>query len=346
MTGTTSGTPREQWIDALRGINISLVVVAHVTWNPGPLRYVLDFALPLFFLIAGWLHRDSLSQSQCLRKSAAGLLVPYVCYLVILWPLEMLAAFGDRDWDAHFILTQFLKPMLLGGPLLKGFCAAFWFITCLFLTKQLVHAMVRRYPPRVCTAICAALLLAAWVHAWLLPQRWFPWNLHTVLFVAPFYYLGYRLRQADTAWLHPRHAPLFVLLAAAGVGLNLLGLHNELDLKYLDYGLPVATAVSAVAWCALLAMLARRYAFSGAGGLFAAVGTASITIMFTHQIIQLTLARQLGLENAVFRIVAAILLGWLLHALLSRSDVLRTLFIGPRSSGATPARPTLASASA
>jgi fucose 4-O-acetylase-like acetyltransferase len=333
---------RQQWIDMLRGINISLVVVSHVTSAPGPMRFFFVFAMPLFFMIAGWLHRDTSSQSECLRKSIAGLLVPYLSYLVILWPLELLAAYPDQVWDAEFLLLYMFKPMVLGGPLLKGFCAAFWFITCLFFTKQLVHYMVRHYPPRICWLFFGGLLACAYLHAWLLPQRWFPWNIHTVLFVAPFYYLGYRVRKVNFDFLNPRIGVLCFLVAAAGVSLNVAGFHNRLDLKYLDYGLPLVTVASAVAWCGLLAMLAKLFAASHAGNLFAEFGTASITIMFTHQIIQLVMAKQFGLENGPLRIAAALLFGLLLHRFLVRQPLLGRLFIGPRA--ASQADPVVAMA--
>lgn len=331
---------RQQWIDVLRGIGIVFVVLGHVAPAPMAVDLVFMFHMPLFFLIGGWLHRESMPQADYLRSRAFGLLLPYICYLLILWPLELRAAYPDQHWDAAFVAHFLLKPMLLGGPLLKGYAAVFWFVTCYFLTQQLVHCLVRNYSRKVCLLLFCAMLLCAYLQAWWLPQRWLPWSAHTVLFAAPLYYLGYRAREFDIE----RYTALFCIVSAAGVALNLAGLHNRLDLKYLDYGIPLITLASAVACCALLALLAQRLEKRGAGKAlaagFASLGTASMTIMFTHQFIHLAMAKQLGLDNAVLRIVAALALGWLLHKLLLRQSLLARLFVGVR-----PARMTLPSAS-
>jgi len=335
---------RQEWIDVLKGIGIVCVVLGHVASTPIAVQSIFMFHMPLFFLVGGWLHRDTLPQPDYLRARAAGLLLPYASYLLILWPLELLAANPGKTWDTAFVGQFLLKPMLLGGPLLKGYAAVFWFVTCYFMTQQLVHWVLRHCARKTALLLFFGMLLCAYLQAWLWPQRWLPWNAHTVLFAAPLYYLGYRARKLDLR----RCEAWFCIIAAGGVGLILSGLHNWLDLKYLDYGLPLLTLASAVAACGALALLAQRIEAGMAGSALraalASLGAASMTIMFTHQLVQLALAKQLGLENAVLRISAALALGWLLHRGLERQPVLGRLFIGKRSARGGIASASVASA--
>jgi len=320
---------RQIWIDVLKGIGIACVVLCHSTNSPMTVEIIFMFNMPLFFLLGGWLHRDTMPQREFLRNQARNLLLPYVSYLLILWPLELLAAFPDQTWDRVFILRELLKPMVLGGPLLKGYAAVFWFVTCYFLVQQLVHYVVRQYSRQQALLIFSTLLVCAYLQAWLLPLSWLPWNVHTVLFAAPLYYCGYRSREVD----FQKYRVALCLVAAAGVALNLSGVHNRLDLKYLDYGFPLVTLVSAVACSAVLALVAQLLATSRAGSLLAALGGASLTIMFIHQFIQLGMAKQLGLGSVPLRVVVSLLLGWGLHRLWLWWPLLGKFFIGTRAKG-------------
>ena len=78
---------REIAIDALKGMGISLVVLAHITYNPVLATTIFMFHMPLFFLLGGWLHNADVPALQFLASKARSLLVPYCCFLVLLWPL-------------------------------------------------------------------------------------------------------------------------------------------------------------------------------------------------------------------------------------------------------------------
>lgn len=61
-------------------------------------------------------------------------------------------------------LTVLIKPMFLGGQLLTGFAAVFWFVTCYFLTfVQLMRA--KKFDiPQVLLRVVAALLACHLMH--------------------------------------------------------------------------------------------------------------------------------------------------------------------------------------
>jgi fucose 4-O-acetylase-like acetyltransferase len=313
-------TKRQPWIDVLKGIGIVAVVVGHITFNRALVAQIFMFHMPLFFLVGGWLHDPAAPQRAYLAAKVRSLLVPYACFLVILWPLELLMAVPDQAAGGRWTWPLLIEPMLFGGRLLTGFAGVFWFVTCYFLTQQLAHFLLRRYRLPVCAALACALLAAAWLS----PNWPLPWGAQVVLLSAPLYLIGYAARDVDlSSW-----TPLWLLLTLGALLLNVAGAANTFDLKSGSYGLPVVTLASALAAVALLAVLARRIHAGMAGRVLAALGGASMTIMFLHQLVQLTMAKKLGVMQAAPRIVCALLLCYLVHLLLTASPLAARLFLG------------------
>ena len=323
---------RQPWIDVLKGIGILAVVVGHITFNRTLAAQIFMFHMPLFFLVGGWLHDAATPQRAYMAAKARSLLLPYACFLVILWPLELMLAVPDQAGGGRWSWPLLVAPMLFGGQLLTGFAGVFWFVTCYFLTQQLVHFLLRRLPPPACAAACALMLAGAYLLASQWPHWSLPWDAQVVLFGAPLYLIGYAVRDVELAgW-----TPLCLLLTLGALLLNAAGAGNTLDLKYGDFGLPVVTLASALAAVALLAVLARRIQASMAGRALAALGGASMTIMFLHQFVQLLMAKKLGVMQAPARIAVALLLCYLAHLLLSASPLAARLFLGRRPQQARP----------
>lgn len=314
---TQAKPPRQAWIDVLKGIGILAVVVGHITYNRALVAQIFMFHMPLFFLAGGWLHDAAVPQRAFLLAKARSLLLPYACFVLILWPLELLMSAPAIGW------TMLAEPMLLGGRLLTGAAGVLWFVTCYFLTQQLVHFLLRRCALPVCVAI-AALMLAG---AYLLPAWPLPWCADVVLFAAPLYLIGYAARGVRL----DRWTALWLLLAVGAVLLNVAGFANTLDLKAGAYGLPLVTLASALAVVALLAVLAQWIEAGVAGRVLAAIGAASMTIMFLHQLVQLAIAKQLGVMQAGPRIAGALLVCYLVHLLLNGWPAGARLFLGRRA---------------
>jgi len=318
---------REIWIDGLKGLGIIFVVVGHITYNQLLVETIFMFHMPLFFLLGGWLHNVNVPQEKYLKEKARSLLIPYLSFLVILWPLELIVSFPEQPWTGEWILNSLFIPMLVGGPLLTGFAGVFWFVTCYFLTQQLMHFLLRRYSLRLCGLICCLMLVCAYLNALLLPSFWLPWSANVVLMAAPIYCIGYWVRSCDIDGMMPVFA-IVVLIAAM---LNVIGVHNVFNMKYVDYGLPVVTLVSALACVAVLAKIAQRLQTNLVGRGLAAVGRASMTIMFLHQFVQLMMAKKLGITQAAPRVVVTLIVCYFLHGLLMKSSTIARLFLGIRT---------------
>lgn len=320
-------TQRQTWIDVLKGIGILTVVVGHISFNKNLVGLIQMFHMPLFFLAGGWLHDVRAPQSAFAASKARGLLKPYICFLVILWPLEVMMSAPP---GTGLSFERLVQPMLLGGRWLNGAAGPLWFLTCYFLTQQLAHFLLRQCAPAVWAAVGALLLAAAYAGQWLFPGWQLPWSAEVVVFAAPLYLIGYAARNLDLA----RWSALWLLLTAGGAALylaHLPGLTNTLDMKSGVYGIPVVTLASALGAVALLGVFSQRIADYRVGRMFAALGAASMTIFAMHQLVQLFIAKELGIMQAGPRIVGALVVSWGVHMLLDAWPAAARLFLGRRA---------------
>jgi polysaccharide biosynthesis protein PslL len=325
----STAAQRQAWLDVLKGIGILTVVVGHITFNKMLVAQIFMFHMPLFFLAGGWLHDAGAAPRAFFHSKVRSLLLPYVCYLLILWPLELLMSVPADAEGGRWTWTQLVVPMLYGGRMLNGAAGVLWFVTCYFLTQQLVHFLLRRFALPACAAICAVLLGAAYLTAWLVPGWSLPWGADAVLFAAPLYFIGYAARGLELK----RWTMLWIALAAGAAMLNIAGFANSMDLKFGSYGIPLVTLASALAVVALLAVLSQKIAGTMAARALAGLGAASMTIMFLHQLVQLAIAKQLGLMSAPLRIAGALVVCYFAHQLLAAWPTAARLFLGRRPQG-------------
>jgi fucose 4-O-acetylase-like acetyltransferase len=309
------------WLDALKGLGIIAVVAGHVI-DRDAARTIYLWHMPLFFFLAGVVFKPDADWRRFARDKAARLLVPYAVFLLLLSGPDLMAAAASgsqRDW------MTFAVSRVAGGKTLYGWLAVFWFVTCLFLSQQVVNALVTRCRPAVVTACMLLFLALAFANQAWLPRAWLPWAGNVVLFAAPVLYLGHRLRP------HLASQLLWLAVPLALAGLVLVGQHliSDLDLKNTRYGTPVVSL--AFGLCVVLSLVALCRVLLQRGAVakgLAFLGEASLLIMFTHMAIQQTLNERLGLHDVSLRIVVALAVPTLLYALLVRFDGPRRYLLG------------------
>ncbi len=314
------------WLDALKGIGIIAVVIGHVI-DRDAARMVFLWHMPLFFFVAGLVLKPDADWRRFAREKAARLLVPYAVFLVLLSGPDVMAVVSSHSMrDA----LAFAASRLAGGKTLYGWLAAFWFITCLYLTQLAVNACVVRWRPRTVSALMVAMLVLAYANQLFFPKAWLPWGANVVLFAAPIVYLGMRLRShlGGRAWW-------FALPVAAG-GLALVFVHlvEAPDMKYSRYGTPGLALVLGMAVVMALVVLARRWLDSGVVAIvLAKLGESSLLIMVLHMAIQQALDETLAVHDVSLRIAIALVVPTLLYAVLARYGWSRRLVLGLPAGG-------------
>lgn len=345
--GTTTPAARETWIDAARGISITLVVAGHNPglWSdyPDVAAVLASFRMPLFFAIVG----TTLTGRSTLRATllrAAALLISYVvlCLLSLGLPL--------RRTD-HESLGQTLLGILYG----TGHTIAIpplWFLPALALSLLAAHgidALTRRTWPRVTPAsdavsAAAALALGLLVLAALPPLQLQPrldWgdlvhsgallNLDLALLGAGCIFIGRALRGVIQAQRqHERRYP------AVALGLTLLFAllyvwfqpRTDLNMRLLEPGVGALLVATAGTAAALFTIYLLRDTLLGR--LSASLGTMTLLILWLHAGIERrawqALEPLVPVPMAVLLSIAvAVLVPYALDRLLARAPRLRLL---------------------
>lgn len=109
---------RDYRIDAIKGILIILVVVAH-SRSEGILHdFVFLFHMPLFFVISGYFCKEKVKLDKAyIKKLCTRYLIPYLAYMALI--LLVL--------DHNFKFSHFIR-LVYGG---RALGSTYWYMTCL-----------------------------------------------------------------------------------------------------------------------------------------------------------------------------------------------------------------------
>lgn len=309
------GGGRLEWIDVARGIGIIAVVAGHV-WTRGPLRdAVYSFHMPLFFLLSGLLSRPQPSARFALRQLGSQMR-PYAAFLILLVVADQIIEpiRGHRPIFDQW--PQDIVPVLLGGSWLRGPYTIFWFAPCLMMARIVFNALLVRWPDpldrRWALVLPPTLLLAYGVG---MVTQASVLGLLTVPMALVLLWIGAAWRRAP--WRRWMWLPLGALSLA-----GLTGLLPTMNLKAADYGLPLLSVASAVATSLLLFRLSVRLA--PFGGWLAAIGRASLVIMYLHVAVIHYLSPHLGKP---WLLVHALLLPIAAFYILRASRIGRRIFL-------------------
>lgn len=137
---------RVQWIDAVKGVGILLVILAHISPISNKVFWYLTYGfMPIFFVMAGFTSKSVCGYSEAIKKKAKRLLVPYFVYGLLLIVASSLL-FGNTNMTQALLGLAYgrysLFPECAGNvvPLLKGCLdvCPFWFLPCMFLAYLLL----------------------------------------------------------------------------------------------------------------------------------------------------------------------------------------------------------------
>lgn len=276
---------RKQWIDIAKGIGIVAVVLGHSgSGNHYISHYLYWFHMPLFFIIAGYLHKqpDSWAMfAQRTRKKTVCLLVPYVAFYLTLLPVYKIVS------GLPLVITLAdLKRLILGGQMFGSLFAPFWFITVLYLSQVTFSLLLLKVKDsKKLAAILAVSYILAYLDS-LYTQTVYDykvmWNADVVLLAVVYYGAGYLLRshngtgRPSLVWGSLLITFLAVVLDAADLinySLNMRsGRYNHF---LLDFLIPVSI-------CILIMLLSRNLEGLCLGKYLAQAGLNSLSIMYLH----------------------------------------------------------------
>jgi fucose 4-O-acetylase-like acetyltransferase len=286
--------------------------------------------MPLFFILAGITLRPEPLGPFAIRKALA-LLVPYLFFLALLGTPALASTCGFGTPISALGIDRcaiMAAKLLLGGSSLGGIFGAFWFIPCLLFALLLAKFLLKCAANSLQWTLALTTLLIA---AYALPRL--PGSTALLsLGVVPMATLLVLIGYAASRWSRPISSP--ALLASGALAALAISFGQSIDMKAGNYGQPVLTIAAAVA-LTLLAIKLCQIVTAGPSVFspLQALGRRTLTILYLHQAIHLTL-RELGLNQDVPLIMASLLAPALLHTLLTRTTTRISIHLSPKSSPA------------
>ena len=184
---------RIEYIDLMKGICISLVVIVHCDITL-PVNIVNDLLqnlrMPLYFFLSGLFFKEYGSFMKFLVKKANKLIIPYFFFSYI--PYFLFDFFFTTDVNKSFYYYLFMGIEPYNFPL--------WFLRSLFVAYILFYAIHKMAKNRNWIIILLVLLIIsffAWLASSHIPKySWhFIWeNFLTSIFALPFLYIASLLR--------------------------------------------------------------------------------------------------------------------------------------------------------
>jgi len=338
-----SNTERIEWIDILKGLGIISVVWGHTGSKNA--FYMFWFHMPLFFFVSGYLYQFRPQQTGVtyLKKKAKHLLVPYLFYLGLL-TLSMILKSVWQGQTIGFFIKENWKALLLGGSLLEGVYATFWFTTCLFCVQIVYDYLVRRitWAPFRWAIIAGCFFLAYWESRhWM--DSFIPWNMDVGLYALIFYALGHLIKKRQLLKKPNYRNLIFGLSAMIFLGFIYLYSHQildyGLDMKHRQYyylGTNLILPLALIMLLTQLSMIINKWSLIKRS--LISLGKAAMVIMYLHlasvylvrQFIAMTPARFFGV---------GILFPLLFYEIAKRIPYGKPLALGEAEAGFRPELP-------
>jgi acyltransferase len=195
---------RLQWIDALKGLGIILVVFAHHSLPVAIDTYIFSFHMPLFFFISGFLFdfgKYADSAIGFVKGRFKSLIVPYFCFalLTCLFYFLLDTAYQpgvtNIDFFENTALYGIYSIFYALGPMIS-YHPPLWFLTCLFITELLFYGFAKKYyeEPKKLVIWLSIAGIVGYLYSLYVPFRLF-WNADVALSAVVFYGAGNLFRK-------------------------------------------------------------------------------------------------------------------------------------------------------
>lgn len=321
-----AGAKRIDWIDAVKGLTIILVVTKHATYNDaialGRMPYLFNylseltvpFRMPLFFLVGGLFAMRALREP--LREFIDKKVLHFV-YFYVLWSFIQigikLALPGEGHWAVR-VSDLALIPLEPFGLM--------WFIYALAVFF-IVARLTRDVPKPLILAAALALYFAKVDTGWTMPDEF---ARRFIFFVSGVYGAPFIFRMADwaIAYLRAGTAAGLALLAFTGV----IVFSGAIEWRALELLAGYAGASASIMLIAILASkdLVRPLSYVGSRSLY--VFLAFFLPMAATRILMVRLGFTNGDFVTLVDVVMAVVLPLIAFRLVERTP-LAFLFVRP-----------------
>lgn len=298
---------RVDWIDALKGFGILLVIIGHTDCPDGLESWIYSFHMPLFFMLSGIMEKaKDYSWKEWFIKKAKSLLWPYFLFGIVEIVFYIISEAAVHELVGKKLLKKIAAILYSNYIFDHNYTGVIWFLSCLFVTELLffvIHKYIKNRLGRIIVTVSLGTLGLMWESFIDFKPPFFADIALTALL---FYSYGFLLRPV----LEKESTAVEILpgILALTFG-SFLAMYNQRDLDgkhvsmlYLRYGEPIVFVVSAC-----LVLLGFVLIFQGISGFVKEdlnkplfyLGRNSLIIFSVHLMIMHGLKYPLGdLDNA------------------------------------------------
>ena len=105
-----NNTNRLEYMDALKGAGILLMVMGHVGFGDAFSKCIHGFHMPLFFFASGFFYKkDNRTFFENIVHNLKTLILPYTVFTVI---CQLLHFLYTKEWDVHYFLLSFFQAII------------------------------------------------------------------------------------------------------------------------------------------------------------------------------------------------------------------------------------------
>ncbi|GAA4820361.1 acyltransferase family protein [Nocardioides caeni] len=288
---STSTTRRRSIaIDLVRVIAIFIVVLRHTWYDPDGFvaQIACPWAIAVFFVLTGYLWSEKRTMAKEFDHRASTLMVPFVCWMVLISIPFFAWAFTEDAKAAAVFLPAFAYGAQF-APIPYSACWFFSVMFCACLIMRFLGGYARKW-----TWLVIGLTLVVTVVAPTL--LWFgPLGSGLALACLLFIAAGQELKRYRARITHPFVTGL--LLAGASAAAIALGASHDLDgtiieVKTADFGFPVAGLVVGATFSIGLLLLCEsleRFIPEQVGPFLVKVAGTATFAMFLHPVLLLAM---------------------------------------------------------
>lgn len=204
---------RIQWIDAMKGFGILMVVFSHVQLDIGH-QYLNSFKMPLFFFCSGLVVDYSKINGffSFIKKKFSRLMYPYFLWSLLLYTFWVVFDRGEGDIYKNFIGIFYAS----GGKEYMDWGVIMWFLPSLFLVELLHATLIRSNYSNFLIGIIGVI---GFIYSNFINFK-MPWSINISFVMLLFYHMGYIWKNRFYKVFNYWYLPLCVIVWLYSVVLN------------------------------------------------------------------------------------------------------------------------------
>lgn len=184
---------RVDYIDALRGILILIMIMGHVDFGAAFDKYIHAFHMPAWFFLSGYFwNYDNLSYGEFVKKKIKAFIVPYFFAGMIQYPLWIFFV-----WDKNVSALEPIKNLFwCNTSLIMPIAGALWFLTCLFWAENIFYLLRKIKNSTLMISLVFFTALVGCLYTRLFSGR-LPWGIDVSFVAVGLIWMGYIFRKFE-----------------------------------------------------------------------------------------------------------------------------------------------------